>query len=271
MTNLKKSKTSIIDKFQKKDGICNICQLEKELSDDHVPPKACPPAKSRIISKLLYEMIGYKSFRPRISQNGVVFKTICEDCNNRILGHQYDWALGEFSTRIESFLESSLSLPESFEVECYPNAVMRSVLGHLLAAKTETDEVVIDNLIRPCIKDKSLPVPDDISIFYWIYPYEETVICRDFVVPIARDKFNEFGFFNLVKFYPLAFLVTYKLHSYEGLQSLHKFNKLPPSGKANVQINLRPVRQSKFPEAYNLRALGRTANDSVYSIPKKQK
>jgi hypothetical protein len=271
MNKTKKSKLLIIDKFQKTDGICNICRLEKELSDDHVPPKSCPPAKSRVISQLLYEIIGYNAFRPRISQNGVVFKTICKDCNNKLLGGQYDRDLGEFSKRIESFLNSSLSLPESFEVECYPNSVMRSVLGHLLAAKTETDDVVIDNLIRPCIKDKSLPIPDDICIFYWIYPYEETVICRDFCMPAVRGKFKEVGYFNLIKFYPLAFLVTYQLHSYEGLPSLHKFNTLSPSVKANIQINLRPLRQSNFPEAYDLIAFGRAAKDWVRSVPTKPK
>jgi hypothetical protein len=63
-------------KFQKKDSICNICQQEKVLSIDHVPPQACPPAKSRVTSKLLYQMIGDTSFGHRQDQNGVTFKTI---------------------------------------------------------------------------------------------------------------------------------------------------------------------------------------------------
>jgi hypothetical protein len=273
MTKAKKTPIVITEKFQKKDRICNICQQEKELSIDHVPPQACPPAKSRLISKLLYQMIGDTSFHPRHSQNGVTFKTICNDCNN-LLGSRYDRALGEFSRRIESFVESNLSLPDSFEVECQPNAVMRSVLGHLLAAKTETDEVVVDGLIRPCIIDPSLPIHDDIHIFYWIYPYEETVILRDFVMPSVRGRFENIGFFNLIKFYPLAFLVTHQLPSYEGLSSLYQFNQLLPSEKRNVQINLRSNRHSRFPEDCsdnNFVAFGRTAKDSVHSVPKSKK
>ncbi|MDZ8081245.1 MAG: hypothetical protein RMX35_19540 [Nostoc sp. DcaGUA01] len=267
-------KQSIVEKFKKKDQICNICQLEKELSEDHVPPKACPPAKNIVIYKLLSEMTGDRSFRPRMSQNGVTYKTICSDCNNK-LGNRYDWALGEFTGKIESFVESSLTLPNSFEVECYPNAIMRSVLGHLLAAKTQTDEVVIDKLIRPCILDTSLPIPNDVHILYWVYPYERISILRDFGMPAVRGNFQTSGFFNMIKFYPIAFLITHQLPSYEGLLSLDKFKQLSPNDKANVQIDLRPIRRSTFPEECtgvdNFLMLGRTANDSVYAVSKSKK
>jgi hypothetical protein len=270
MTATRKSPVLITEKFQKKDKICNICQKEKELSVDHVPPQSCPPAKSRVTSKLLYQMIGNTSFRPRQDQNGVTFKTICSDCNN-LLGLKYDWALGNLAQRIESFVESKLSLPDTFEFECQPSAVMRSILGHLLAAKTETDEVVIDGLIRPSVIDPSIPIHNDIHIFYWVYLYEETVILRDFCMPAVRGRFQKFGFFNLIKFYPLAFLVTHQLSSYEGLSSLHQFNQLLPSEKRNIQINLRSTRHSRFPEECsddNFLAFGRTARDSVHSVPK---
>jgi hypothetical protein len=270
MTSKQKTRIQITEKFHKKDKICNICQREKELSVDHVPPQTCPPAKSRVTSKLLYQIIGDTSFRPRQDQNGVTFKTICSDCNN-LLGSKYDWALGDFARKIESFVESNLSLPDSFEVECQPNAVMRSILGHLLAAKTETDEVVIDALIRPSLLDSSIPIHDDIHILYWVYPYEETVIFRDFCMPSVRGRFRDIGFFNLIKFYPLAFLVTYQLESYEELSSLHQFNQLVPTVKRNVQINLRSTRHSRFPEGCsddNCLAFGRTARDSVHSVPK---
>ena len=153
--------------------------------------------------------------------------------------------------------------------------MMRSVLGHLLAAKTETDEVMIDGLIRPCVIEPSMPIHDDIHILYWVYPYEETVILRDFYMPAVRGGFGDVGFFNLLKFYPLAFLVTHQLPSYEGLSSLHQFNQLAPDEKRNVQINLRSTKKrSRFPEECsnnNFLAIGRTERDSVYSVPKPKK
>lgn len=267
-----KHNNTIVEKFRKRDAFCNICFKEtSKLSEDHVPPKTCPPAKNRVISKLIYQMTGDRSFRPRISQSGVSYTTICSDCNNK-LGLKYDCALGEFSQKIESFVASCIELPDSFEVECYPNAIMRSILGHLLAAKTEADEVVIDNLIRPFIFDPSSPIHDEIHIFYWVYPYEKTVILRDFGMPAIRGRLNTAGFFNMIKFYPIAFLITHKLDSYEGLPSLHKFNNLSPNDKACLKINLRPVQRSTWPEEClgleNFLMFGRAANDSVYSVPR---
>lgn len=204
----------------------------------------------------------------------MTYKTICSDCNNK-LGDKYDWALGEFSRKVESFVESKLTLPDFFDIECYPNAIMRSILGHLLAAKTETDEVVIDKLIRPSIFDDSLPIHNDIHIFYWVYPYKNISILRDFGMPAVRGDLQSCGMFNMIKFYPIAFLITYQLSNYEGLLSLHQFNQLPPGNKAKVQIDLRPIRRLTFPEECigmeNFIMLSKAANDSVHAVPKQDK
>jgi hypothetical protein len=271
---MKNKNQRIIEKFIKKDNFCNICQQPRKLSEDHVPPQACPPAKSRVISKLLYEIVGDRSFRPRFSQNGVYYKTICSECNNG-LGSKYDLALGEFSKKVESFVESSIALPDSFEIECCPNAILRSVLGHLLAAKTETDEIVIDSLIRPSILNETVPIHDDIHVFYWIYPYEKTIILRDFLMPAIRGMLDTKGHFNMIKFYPIAFLITYQLPTYEGLSSLHKFNSIPVNDKACVTINLQAAKSSTWPEecleTEHFLLFGRAIKDSVYSVPRIQR
>lgn len=267
------SKNKKNNTFNKKDNICNICQIEKPLSKDHVPPRACPPVKQRIILKLLPQILRGKGFdtNPKFSQNGVYYKTICEKCNNDILGGQYDRYLGDFTNTIETLIDSSFTLPQEFKVECYPNAIMRSILGHLLAAKTETDEVVDDTLIRPCVLDSSLPIPEEINVFYWIYPYEEIVIFRDFIMPSIRGDLKTIGHFNMIKFYPVAFLIVHQLKSYEGLDSLHHFNKLPFDQKSSISIKLNPIRSSTWPEECvgmeNFLAFGRSGNDAISSIP----
>ncbi|MDC0833309.1 hypothetical protein POG22_09860 [Geitlerinema sp. CS-897] len=269
-----KNRKPITQKFVKKDNICNICQQEAILSEDHVPPKACPPLKDRIINILLYEFTNERGFKPRNTQNGVLYKTICSDCNNK-LGINYDRRLGEFSRQIEKFVETKLELPPAFQVECYPNAIMRSVLGHLLAAKTETDNSEIDRLIRPCILDDSIPIPQDINIFYWVYPYERTIILRDFGMPSIRGNLKTFGIFNLLKFYPVAFLVSHKCVDYESLHNLNSFKKLSPKDVACIDIDLTSTKKSSWPEECNglenFLMIGKAANDSVYSVPRSNK
>lgn len=258
-------------KFVKSDLLCNICQgTFPSLTEDHVPPRACPPAADRVISKLSYELTGDKSFRPRHSQNGVTFRTLCATCNS-ILGSRYDHELAGLCSKIESFVESSLKLPDSFELSARPGAIIRSVLGHLLAAKSESDEVVVDSMIRPCVLDQSIPVPESIHLLYWVYPYERTAILRDFVMPAKRGDLRGFGFYSLLKFYPIAFLVSHETNEYEGLDSLNAFNSLDPKAEATFRIQLKPSRKEFWPEECskdNLLIFGRAAESSVYSVPR---
>jgi len=262
-----------VEKFEKKDNICNICQTKvKRLSEDHVPPKACPPAKNIVISKLFEQMTGNQFHRPRFSQSGIFYRTLCSNCNN-MLGTKYDSALAEFCHNIRRIIESPLFLIDSFGVECNANALMRSILGHLLAAKTKTDQVVIDSLIRPCVLDSSLPIHKDIHIFYWIYPYEKTIILRDFGMPAIRGRlFEKPGFFNMLKFYPVAFLITYQLPSYENLLNLDQFNKSLLTDKVKLTIDLRPIRSSTWPEECkgleNFLLVGEASHDSIQAIPR---
>lgn len=94
-------------------------------------------------------------------------------------------------------------------------------------------------------------------------------------MPAVRGNLQTSGFFNMIKFYPIAFLITHQLPSYEKLLSLHQFNQLPSGDKANLQIDLRPIKRSTWPEEClgeeNFLVVGRAANDSVYAVPKLKK
>lgn len=275
MTTTKKR----IPNHVKEDNICNICLETKNLSKDHIPPRSCPPAKPRVVSRLTHKLIGDESFQPKFTQDGQTYQTICRDCNN-FLGSNYDSSLCDLSQKIQRFVESSIILPDYFEVECQPNAIIRSILGHLLAAKTRTDQEVVDQLIRPCILNPYLPVPEDIHVFYWVYPYDATIIFRDFMMPSVRGKIKgggleilsvELAIFSLIKFYPIAFLVTYQLSNYERLESLHNFNNFNFKDIANITINLNSGKYFTWPEecrgTENYLVWGKPAEDALFSVP----
>ena len=260
-----------VKKSVKQDSICNICEQQKKLSVDHVPPKGCPPAKSRVTSKLLYQALGHTGFRPRPDQNGVTFKTVCSDCNS-LLGSKYDRPLADLSKQIEKFVGTNLSLPKRFDVECRPNAIARSVLGHLLAAKTETDQVRVDEIIRPCVLDHTINIPDSIHVFYWVYPYEKTMVWRDFAMSSERERPTDVRIFSCLKYYPIAFLVAYDLSQYANLRSLHGFNRTSASEKKLIPIDFQPIHKHSFPEdSPSGFAYGSSVKDAIYSEPKAKK
>jgi hypothetical protein len=268
--NKKPKKSSV---RRKSDNICNICQEQTELTKDHVPPKTCQKFSQVLIHKLLSDSKTDKGFSPQIGQNGLYYKTICPDCNNNILGGKYDKYLGDFTKNIESLIKSSIMIPGKISVRCYPNAIARSLLGHLLAAKTETDEVVLDQLIRPCVLDETISIPSSINIFYWIYPYKNIKVIRDFAMVSCTNTTRNFGYFNLLKFYPVAFLIAHDLEEYDNLDSLKDFKNMPFDQEAEISIKLNPIRYSNWPEDINntnrFLLFGQsTFNDSVNVTPR---
>lgn len=256
--------------YNKADNICNICRQRSALSEDHVPPKG-----TLLDRAVLMDNYG-KRFqvddggpRVRLSQSGIRFKTICRSCNTHL--HDYDRKLIAFSRSILNELRRNQDNQTYNEVEVdgYPNAIMRSILGHLLAAKVETDEIVIDENIRSFILDDAMPIPETVNVYYWFYPYPNVRIARDFVRFFSNEQC---GFNSVIKFPPVGFLVT-DLSNIRGLESLNKFKTSRSDYKTKLTLMLRPFNREGWPEEVGddnpFIAGGKSFCNSLIAKPKK--
>ncbi len=259
---------------REKIGPCNICKKKSKLTWDHVPPQGGIELKPVEIENVLNRMVADEKDRAyTISQNGVRFRTICADCNNSWLGTKYDPRLNDFSLTIGKLVQGKIPLPPVIHVQAWPVAIMRAILGHLLAAKTNIDSVTSDNKIRDFFFDEELPIPESINIFYWIYPYSSIVLLRDFAMPAVRGRFDESGVFNVIKYFPIAYLITDR-PSYEGLQELTVFRHLKPTEYSEISIPLREIKHPEWPEIVedgNFLITSKGSESSIYAIPKKKK
>lgn len=246
---------------------CNICQKTYELTYDHVPPKGGIELKSVEIENIFNHLTKQTKKREYlISQNGVKYRTICRNCNS-LLGQKYDPVLNEFALGVGRILKSTIDVPSLINYETKPTSIIRAVLGHLLAAKAESDNVTIDRKIRTFLFDENKEIPEDIKVFYWIYPYKCVVIKRDFIMPSIRNTLIGHGFFNIIKYFPIAYLIC-NLTKYEGLQELTLYNKFKPDELARIPINLNNIRASLWPEKGELIAGGKSVQSSIYAIPR---
>jgi hypothetical protein len=112
-------------------GYCNICNQQAILTWDHVPPKGSiklTPVEIRAFLDTIGESDGipveyygdYSHRRQfhqrRFSQNGVKYRSICAECNNKRLGARYDPEVkrvsDEVATLVRSRIEVGLNLPK---------------------------------------------------------------------------------------------------------------------------------------------------------------
>lgn len=180
------------------------------------------------------------------SQNGVKFRSICSDCNS-LLGHSYDPTINEFASSVGRYIKSGLQFPSIINHKTRPAVLMRGILGHLIAAKADFDEVVFDVQVRNFFFDTSKPIPEQIHIFYWLYPYSQIVIMRDIVMPAVRGNFDDMGFFHILKYFPMAFLITDK-NNYENLFELTQYRNLSLTDEVEIPIQLDRVEHPYWPE-----------------------
>lgn len=262
----------IYTKFKReKYSKCNICLKEAEMTFDHIPPQGSieiqPVEQENIFHRLTQNQRKFN-----LSQNGVKFRTICSVCNNERLGTELDPVLNEFTKSVSLFLKSKLTFPQYIEIETQPNLLIRAILGHLLAAKINIDDSVIDKSIRDFVFDYTIPIPNDINIFFWVYPFQEIEIMRDFLMPSIRNKFKDIGLFSILKFFPVAYLVS-DLNEYESLPSLASYKTKNFEDKLKITIDLKNIKPQFWPnniEKGNFIIGGARFDSSVIASPRKK-
>jgi hypothetical protein len=235
-------------RFDKKarDRKCNICLQPGPLSNDHIPPKGVAGNDAVLIDSVLSRLATGKVFHHKlISQDGVKFRTICIPCNNRM--HKGDRVLKALAKNVRGIIESSIYLPRPVVVTTFPNLLMRCVLGHLVAATSETSYTPFELSVRPCVQDHSVPIPRSIHFYYWVYPFRTIRIWREFGSTRSLKRPVSLATLQLLKFYPLAFLVADTL-DFRAVQSLDSYRDRPLTQSADLLLQLDGTPPEDWPE-----------------------
>ncbi len=199
-----------------KEGYCNICGKYSKLTRDHIPPQGCVKPTNlelRTLTQYLTEPNG----KPVNSQSGLNFLSICGNCNNNLLGTEYDPELIEVSRQVASLVrvtrELGLSLPEKIKLSVKPQRLVRAVIGHILAGKLPTPgqppvSAPFPDALRNYFLNTSSPIPKEIEVYYWVYPSNKQIVINSLGIGSATGE----GFISgncLLKFFPLAFWIVW--------------------------------------------------------------
>lgn len=234
-------------------GPCNICGEVGPLTEDHTPPKGCgriSQMEARRLSDTL-SAAGASVSQPRRFQAGIYYRSICTRCNG-LMGNDYDPVLAQLCAQVRSVANSSLLLRPMTRLTTKPQAVMRSILGHLMAqginryAKGPLTEPLRDYMLN---QTASLPAP--IRFYYWFYPYREQVLVRD--AGRLEIAIKTSLVFWLMKFFPLAFFITFNEPNDRVyvLANLDEYGNEPFECVREIVLPIFPLVHAKWPEAPN--------------------
>ena len=198
-------------------GYCVICGSHGKLTRDHVPPKGCNNKTDVVLRTLLpsHEKNSKNSETP--SQGGTNFKTLCEKCNSSPLGDKYDPELINLSNEITKTAlavdKKQIMLPSVRLIFTRPQKLARAVIGHILAANAvdETKDGLrtfdFRDALRHYFLNEKAPLPEEVDIYFWIYPSRRQVIIKDAHIGSFG---NEPFCCHILKFLPLGFWVLWE-------------------------------------------------------------
>jgi hypothetical protein len=233
-------------------GQCNICGDIGPLTEDHTPPKGClKPTQVEIRHIAGHLGTGPETERGRRSQNGVKYRTLCARCNSTLLGAKYDQHFIDFVNSISNAMKQSQKSLHSLVVPGRPQAILRSLIGHMAAQGVDRYlKGPLTQNVTDFILDETLPLPIGISVFYWAYPYRSHVMIRDAAYQNLRAGATPFAFW-LLKFFPMAFMVTWDSPS--GLEfNPHSFDAwrgCSYTDEVQIPISIHPTLPAFWPEA----------------------
>lgn len=191
-------------------GYCRLCGSYGLLTRDHVPPQSCGNSGDIIIDGIKY-------------QGGYRARTICQKCNNQLLGRSYDLEFKKIYDEYDKILRlQSIILPfRTWRIECSQEKLLKCFIGHFLAVSLFENNDTIEHALSSEINTKAkikedfrryflgLGNLDGYDIYYWVYPYQRLVITQCFgKVENLFSPLRSFSIGSLIKMYPLAIYIV---------------------------------------------------------------
>ncbi|WP_044479529.1 hypothetical protein [Paenibacillus antibioticophila] len=255
---------------REKTGTCNICLAQSKLTWDHIPPKGGIKLSEVEQKNILQHLTDSKNNNYVLSQNGVKYRTICSTCNNGLLGAKYDVVLNAFANELSLFLKTSLQIPQVVKFKTQPAMIIKCIIGHLLAAKGDLENNLIDHHFRDYFLDDSKVVPAYYKVFYWVYPYNSIKIIRDIGMPSIRGDFkSKFSMFSTLRYFPIAFLIT-DAEEYSGLNEMSKYCSRSIEDFVEIPIDFTKIFDENWPEygENNFIMGGESLQSGVSAVPR---
>lgn len=238
---------------------CNICCCEDKMTWDHVPPKGAILINDiEMVSIMNSITLPNPEDQPFLqSQNGMKFRTICAKCNNT-LGQKYD---KEFNNAIALLTRALVGNDlNACTALVDTEKMLKSICGHLLAAKLDFEETVPDQKMRNFVLGRSHEL--GLGVYYWYYPYLENMVLRDLV--ISRFTKNQNAMVSIIKCFPIAVLIT-DAQIFES-----EFTKLGVSDNI-IELILQPAYPADYPIHVTDETMilgGQSMNSALIARPK---
>jgi len=197
---------------------------------------------------------------PRRGFQSPDFPSLCPECNGKRLGTEFDPALITLASECAAWVRAASDLGLRFQsgivADIRVGRVIRSVVGHLLAAEERTARFkppargTMQEAMRRCFLDTSVAWPTDLHVYCWPYNSSDVVIVRGFGISRVLGRTHGPIVGDVLKFFPLAFWVTQESAAVTGypLVDLAAFVDTSLDAVKRIELPLQRIPSALWPE-----------------------
>lgn len=236
---------------------CNLCLKRRDMTEDHIFPKAISTPGQRQAKEIL-KRIGPEKLgktKSKLVQNGLTKSTLCGSCNNTLLGSSLDPALIHLCKEVSLQLRNAkfLMRPTIRVSDIELNKVARAVAGHFIANDDHPQHKhLLVKALRRYILDPEAQFPKEYKFQLWLYPFKEQAVMKDLYHAQLGTGLDPFGI-SAYKTYPLAFAFNDEIKNpnYHMSGSLDITDHLSGELKKTftIHINTKPIVDRNWPYA----------------------
>lgn len=218
-------------------GPCALCGHYSDLTENHVPPESVGNfdrwnAKSYMTSSTANPDLIFSRRFP----NGLLFRTLCRDCNSR-LGGKEDKAIGDFFDRVRKLIESPIIIDGHVRITAKPNQIYKGLLAHLVSANDNGVPSAFDLEARELFFGRKSLNLSSWSLFYWLYTGQQIFLMRHAYFAIWHPTVKLIDMVVL-KLYPLGFIFV-QWPWFGGRPNMRHFLRDRDEEETEVPIDLR--------------------------------
>lgn len=195
-------------------GYCRLCGKQTDLTLDHIPPTSWINTHNIVLQSFVDKKLSMKS--PR----GLMFKTICDNCNNNLLG-SCDGKVGLVLNEIRSllsYMKSEGINNQKVEFNISNQLFLKSIIGHILSGFDPIDSVEFP-VYKPLNSFKYIlheywnsdidNLPQNIKVYYWIYNNEPITFAPQIIYAANITEPESIIICSLIKFNPIGIMICF--------------------------------------------------------------
>lgn len=220
-------------------GVCCICGKERELTFEHIPPKAA----FNYFNLKLYDLWGYllhNNTKYTQFQKGAGHYSLCKSCNNRT-GEWYGAAYAEFASQGMRYYKQKAQGLLSLPYVIYPLRVLKQVVSCFASANGSLWCQRNPSIKRFLLDPEERHFPDNIDIRMYMQSNGRSKITG---VSWQTNSFTGEGFIGgEIAYTPFSFIcvIDQKMTTYRVLNELHPllhFLKYGYNDRVQLYLNL---------------------------------